>query len=375
MLNYYRLNLDITFTHDEDSYLAFALTPGVGPIKFNNLIKSFGSVTKAYTANANELLPILGPATTNEYITFRHTYHPEIIISQYAQRQITLIPRSHPQFPKLLLEIADPPICLFALHQDCKPILNDDCLYFSIVGSRKYTAYGKATTFQIASDLAIAGVTIVSGLAIGIDAFAHEATISNKGTTIAVLGCGVEVSYPPQNHALRQRIIDSGNCIISEYPPNMQPTRGSFVSRNRIISGMSRGVLIVEGSDKSGSLITATCAANQGRDVFAVPGQISAESSQAPLILLKQGAKLTTSSSDILTEYQIQKLTTKKPISYDNFNPQETQVLNCLINGSLYIDEIALTLKWTVAQVMSVLTILEIGGSVEKDQNGKYALV
>lgn len=367
--------MDINFTHDEDCYLAFALTPGIGPIKFNNLIKFFGSAKSAYRANADKLLPILGPTTTNEFINLRHSYQPEAIIKAYAQQQTSIIPRSHPQFPKLLLEITDAPICLFALQKDCKPILNDDRLYFSIVGSRKYTSYGKATTLQIASDLAIAGVTIVSGLAIGIDAFAHEATIANKGTTIAVLGCGVNVSYPPQNHYLRQKIIDSGNCIISEYPLGMQPTRGSFVSRNRIISGMSRGVLIIEGSDKSGSLITATCAANQGRDVFAVPGQITAESSQAPLILLKQGAKLTTSSADILTEYQIQKLATKKSVSYDKFNNQERQVLNCLINGALYVDELALTLNWTVAQIMSVLTILEIGGALEKDQNGRYALV
>lgn len=355
----------------EEYCLGFSLAPGIGPLKYQLLLKRFARAKEAFIASEQELGDVLGASVANQFVRFRGTFAPDTLLSDYKKNSITVISQFSPLYPRLLREISDPPICLFALHKDNHPVTNADGVHMAVVGSRQHSAYGKTTTYQITFELAEAGVTIVSGLALGIDAIAHQAALDAKGRTIAVLGCGVDIVYPPHNRGLRNQIIESGNTILSEFPPGSQPTRGSFVVRNRIISGISKGVLITEGTERSGSLITARDAANQGRDVFAIPGPITSATAQAPLILLKQGAKLVTSSSDILVEYKLQDNARHQKVEA-RLSPEQQEIYSVLSVAPQFADEIAIQLNWSIIRVMNVVSILEIEGVVSKDADGRY---
>jgi len=361
----------MNYEHQEDYALGFSLSPGIGPMKYQLLLKHFATSEKAFGASYIELSEILGPTTTAHFVRFRDAFNPDKLISQFIDNNITVISQQSPLFPKLLLQISDPPICLFALHKDNRPNTNVDTTHIAVVGSRQNSSYGKTMTYKIAYELSDAGITIVSGLALGIDAIAHQAALDAKGKTIAVLGCGVDIVYPPQNRVLRQHIINSGNTILSEFPPGSQPTKGSFVTRNRIVSGMCSGVFITEGTNKSGSLITATNAAHQGRDVFALPGPITSATAQAPLILLKQGAKLVTTSDDILTEYSISRKS-RMGSTMPAITQEQNQVYSILSTEAQFADEIAIRLNWSIIRVINVLSLLEIQGVVSKDVDGRY---
>lgn len=202
------------------------------------------------------------------------------------------------KYPNQLKNIYDPPAKLYVLGN--KSILNQR--NFAIVGSRKATQYGKKIAMQISKELAENGLNVVSGLAIGIDSYAHLGCLQVKdaGKTIAVLGSGLDVIYPKENRKLAEQIINSGGCIISEYPIGSKIEKNNFPQRNRIISGLSEGILVVEASQKSGALITAEFGAEQGKEVFAVPGDINKEQSEGCNLLIKDGANVVTSSQDII---------------------------------------------------------------------------
>lgn len=202
------------------------------------------------------------------------------------------------EYPNQLKNIYDPPTKLYVLGN--KSILNQR--NFAIVGSRKATQYGKKVAMQISKELAENGLNVVSGLAIGIDSYAHLGCLQVKGTgkTIAVLGSGLDVIYPKENRKLAEQIINSGGCIISEYPVGSKIEKNNFPQRNRIISGLSEGILVVEASQKSGALITAEFGAEQGREIFAIPGDINREQSEGCNLLIKDGANVVTSSQDII---------------------------------------------------------------------------
>lgn len=202
-------------------------------------------------------------------------------------------------YPKQLKKIYDPPESIYVLGE--KEILNQ--IGIAIVGSRNATQYGKNVASKMAKDLAEKGINIISGLAIGIDEFAHIGTLQQgNGKTIAVLGSGIDQLYPKQNIELARKIIKSGGCIISEYPIGTKPDKKNFPQRNRIISGLSQGILIVEANEKSGALITAEFGLEQGKEIFAVPGDITKNQSKGCNLLIKDGAKLVLSTQDILEE-------------------------------------------------------------------------
>ena len=275
----------------------------------------------------------------------------------------------------ILKQISDPPIVLY-LKGDSEIFTKFNDKFFAIVGSRKTTSYGQQTTLNLSQQLASAGLIITSGMAVGIDTFAHQGALDVKKPTVAVLGCGVDIIYPPQNWQLYHQIIKSGGAIISEFPPGHRVNRGLFVSRNRIISGICKGVLIVEGGDKSGALITASYAASQGRDVFAIPSPISSVSSKAPNNLIKQGAKLVTESQDILEEYKLtypnQQLST---VDFSGLSNNQQLVIKLLQSQSLSADDLSQKLNYTIDQLFSLLTELEIQKVVAKNNEGKYYLV
>jgi DNA processing protein len=275
-------------------------------------------------------------------------------------------------YSKRLSEIHDPPKNLY--YRGDIGLLDTEC--FGIVGTRKLTSYGREATEHIVQGLSGSGFTIVSGLAMGIDAVAHKSALDNNLRTIAVLGTGINDNniYPQSNFNLAMRILDNNGLIITEYPENEPGYKSNFPERNRIISGLSQGVLIIEGEEKSGSLITARQAVDQNRDVFAIPGSIFSSKSIGPNILLKKGAKLVTSAQDILEEYaHEQMIIFQKKEDISTRDPAQIKILDILdTNGNLTTDEIISKSGLEPSNTLSALSILELDGYVVKSFDGKY---
>jgi len=273
-------------------------------------------------------------------------------------------------YPKLLKKIKNPPKILY-YRGKMEP--EENC--FAVVGTRRYSYYGKQMALEIAGGLAEAGLVIVSGLAPGIDTFSHSAAVERNKRTIAVLGTGVDTEsiYPKSNLKLAERILEIGGCLVSEYPPGTPGSKITFPQRNRIISGLSFGVLVVEAKAKSGALITASWARKQQRLVFAVPGPIHSLNSKGPHILIKKGAKLTESVDDILRELNLPQKTTGVLFA-EGKNADENLILNALKEEILYIDKIIEETKMPAPRVASALAILEIEGKVRNLGGNLYAI-
>ncbi len=277
-------------------------------------------------------------------------------------------------YPKLLKEIKNPPKVLYYRGTSCtfSEKVQDKC--FAIVGTRRCSDYGKQVALEIGGDLAEAGLTIVSGLAPGIDTFCHQATIERNGRTIAVLGTGLDEKsiYPQSNLKLAEKIIETGGYLISEYPPGTRGTQFTFPQRNRIISGFSLGVLVIEAKQKSGALITANYAKKQKRLVFAVPGPIHSLNSKGPNYLIKNGAKLVENADDILKELNLP--LTIKTEGITGETSEENLILEILKEGGLDIDKIIEKTKLPAATVASTLAILEIKDKVRNLGGSIYAI-
>jgi DNA processing protein len=274
-------------------------------------------------------------------------------------------------YPKLLKEIKDAPATLYY-----KGELRHKELCFAVVGTRMPSIYGKQVALDITRDLLEADLTIVSGLAPGIDTFAHQVAVEKEKRTIAVLGTGLDEKsiYPKSNLELAKKILEKGGCLISEYPPGTRGTKFTFPRRNRIISGLSLGVLVIEAKQKSGALITADLAKKQKRKIFAVPGPIYSSNSKGPNYLIKNGAKLVESAQDILKELNINLKQSVLIQSVIGESKEETLILNSLKEGGLYIDKIIEKTKLPASQVASTLAILEIKGKVRNLGQNIYAI-
>ncbi|MCD6528182.1 DNA-processing protein DprA [bacterium] len=275
-------------------------------------------------------------------------------------------------YPKLLKEILEAPKEIYV---EGKIFPKENC--FAIVGTRKCSSYGKEIALEITGKLVKAGLTIVSGLAPGIDTFAHKTAIEYKGRTIAVLGTGLDRKsfYPKENLGLAKKIVESGGCLISEYPPGTPGSKITFPKRNRIISGLSLGVLIIEAKRKSGALITAHWAKKQGRKIFAVPGSVYSPTSKGCHYLIKKGAKLVESAEDILKELKLRNLRKLRFESKEEFNTeQERLILEVLREHSLFIDKIIEKTGLPSQKVISTLAELEIQGKVKNLGGNIYAL-
>jgi len=272
-------------------------------------------------------------------------------------------------YPKLLKEIKDPPEVLF-YRGELKP--KENC--FAVVGTRMSSPYGKQVALEIAGDLAEAGLIIVSGLAPGIDTFSHQAAVERGKRTIAVLGTGLDEKsiYPQSNLKLAEKILETGGALISEYPPGTRGTQFTFPQRNRIISGLSLGVLVVEAKQKSGALITAHYGFEQNRKVFAVPGPIHSSNSRGCHYLIKKGAKLVENANDILKELNLPELTS--PGLMRGETEEENLILGVLKEGVLDIDKIIEKTKLSAATVASTLAVLEIKGKVRNLGGNTYAI-
>jgi len=283
--------------------------------------------------------------------------------------EIRILKIGDKNYPKLLKKIKDAPEVIY-YRGELNP--SDQC--FAIVGTRRFSSYGKQVALEIAGDLAETGLTIVSGLAPGIDTFAHTAAVERRKRTIAVLGTGLDEKsiYPQSNLKLAQRILETGGCLISEYPPGTRGTQFTFPKRNRIISGLSLGILVVEAKERSGALITAEWAKKQGRKIFAIPGPIHSLNSRGCHYLIKQGAKLVENADDILKELNLPQVT--RPGLVEGENEEESLILEVLKEGPLYIDKIIEKTKLSAQKVASNLAILEIKGKVKNLGANVYAV-
>jgi DNA processing protein len=235
------------------------------------------------------------------------------------------------------------------------------------------TSYGREVTEKFAYELANFGVTIVSGLARGVDTIAHKAALSAGGRTVAVLGNGLDTTYPPENEILAREIIKKGGAVVSEYPLGYPAIPVNFANRNRIVSGLSRAVIVIEGAEKSGTLLTASHAAEQGRTVFAVPGAITSPMSAAPLFLLKNGARIATNSNDVLEELNMQVRVDREKI--ENILPtgeEEKNLLEILKNEPMHLDELVRITEYSTSEISARLTIMEMKGMVKSLGKGIY---
>lgn len=344
-------------------WVALSRVPGIGPARFRRLLDFFGDVERAWRATYADLQAAgLDHRTSLALAELRRTSDPLTMLAKIDLAGAAVLTWESETYPERLREVDDAPPVLYTLGS----IEPQDSWSVAVVGTRRATGYGRAVTAQLSAELAEAGVTVISGLARGIDTIAHQSALDAGGRTIAVLGSGVDIMYPPENRVLARRIVDEGRgAIISEYPLGTQPDAVNFPARNRIISGLSLGVLVVEAGEKSGALITVTFAADQGREVFAVPGQITSRMSDGPNALIKNGAKCVTSAADILQELDIgmvqEHVEAVRALPAD---PTERMLLNIIQNESRHIDDITSESGLPASTVSALLTMMELKGLV-----------
>jgi DNA processing protein len=349
-------------------WLALSLIPGVGSTLMRRLLDQFQTPEAVFHVPMKELLKIegLGSKVAEEIRKgpLKKVVEKELyLLREVGGRVITL---KDEEYPKRLRDIYDPPPLLYIKGE----LKKEDEFAVSVVGSRKTTPYGRWFTEKVSQELARQGVTIVSGMARGIDSLAHWGAISGGGRTIAVLGCGVDVIYPSENRNLFTKIIDHG-AILSEFPMGSPPEGGHFPRRNRIISGLSFGVVVVQASEKSGSLITAGYALEQGREVFAVPGNVGTEGSRGTHRLIKEGAKLVETSEDILEELlpqwrKAREVTPEVEIPKPDLTEEEKVLYELLDEAPLHIDMIIRESRMDPGKVSSLLLNLELKGLVSQ---------
>ncbi len=350
-------------------WIALRFTFGIGNVIYRNLITYFKSPEKIFQADPDELRKVAG--ITTKAIEAINSFRPNPEIDRELKliesNNITLITLNSPYYPENLRNIYDPPPFLYVKGA----LKKEDRDAVAIVGSRYASEYGTRATEEISRSLASRGVTIVSGMARGIDSYAHQGALSVKGRTIAVLGSGIDVVYPPENSRLYDAIASHG-AVVSEYPMGTEPHSYNFPARNRIISGLSQGVLVAEASPKSGSLITARLALDQGRDVFAIPGNVYSYKSKGTHSLLRSGAKLVESAQDILEELQFKinacpKQAEEETIAAPPRLNLEAQEIYALIqNEPVHIDELIVGSNFSISRISSILLELEMNSMVKQ---------
>ena len=351
--------------------LALHSIEGLGSVRLKMLLDYFEDPKLAWEASKKEWESLrLQRRVIEGWINVRKKLDPEDYLQRILKSGVGILTFFDPDYPALLKQIYDAPLILY--FKGNKKILNQKSI--GVVGTRQVTGYGRAVTEKLTQELVEARLVIVSGLARGVDSIAHRTVIDNGGLTVAVLGAGLNNIYPPENLRLSQEIIDKGGVVLCENPPDYLIVPGVFPSRNRIISGLSLGVLVTEAAKDSGSLITARFALEQGREVFAVPGPITSYFSAGPANLIKEGAKLVTSAEDILSELGIgaNKRVTLSASEESSFSDLEKQILKFLENEQKHIDEISKKLNKPSSEVSASLIKLEIQGIIKSLGGGVY---
>jgi DNA processing protein len=360
-------------------WLALALTPGLGPTRIKKLIEHYGTAEHVFHASLTELEATGMRAVSAQSIaTGRSLELAQQESEKAAETGAKIISLSDPEYPSRLKEIYDPPVILFV--KGCVGVLVQPGI--AMVGTRHPTPYGSGMAERLSTDLAGRGLVIISGMARGIDTASHRGAIAVKGKTVAVLGTGIDVMYPKENTRLAEQIIALGGALISEFPVGTHPAPQNFPIRNRIISGMSVGVLVVEAAEYSGTRITSRCALEQNRDVYAVPGNVTNKGSWGPNTLIKQGAKLVATWEDVWEELpaDIQAALSSmqnespQPETASLFpdevsSPHEKKILRLLkADESTHIDQLMelLEAELSSSEIFAALFELELNGKIRQ---------
>ncbi|MBF0541304.1 MAG: DNA-protecting protein DprA [Nitrospirae bacterium] len=360
--------------NDLRSLIAFNLIDDIGAQTIRKLLDHFINPSEIFKSGLSGLMEVngIGRHRAEHIVSFTQWDKVDKIIEKIYKFNMKIITYRDDTYPELLKQIHDPPVLLFIKGE----LVSSDKMAIAVVGTRGVTTYGKDVTQRLSTGLAEMGITIVSGMARGVDTIAHLSALDAGGRTIAVLGCGLDIIYPYENKGLYNRIIEQG-AVISEFLPGTPPYKHNFPARNRIVSGLSLGVLVTEAPEQSGALITAQFAVEQNREVFAVPGNIMSNKAEGNHKLIKEGAKFVSSVEDILIEIGVTvkdfvQNIPKKQINLDN---EETILCNILSSEPIHIDDIIRAAKLNSAKVSSVLLTLEIKGIVKQITGMRFYLV
>lgn len=354
--------------------LALHSIDGLGPIRLKALLDFYQDPKIAWEANSGELVKMGIPQNVVEKLKeARKKLDPGKYLDDIQKSAIKYSTIFDETYPSLLKQIYDPPILFYYKGE----ILPRDEKAIAVVGTRKITGYGKLVTEQFVTKLAGVGLTIVSGLARGVDSQAHQTALEAGGRTLAILGGGLNKIFPPENTQLAEKIADGRGAVISEFPPDHPSLSGNFPARNRIISGLSLATLVTEAAVDSGSLITARLALEQNRDVFAVPGPVTSQLSKGPADLIKEGARLVFEPEDVLEELGLERVQSAEfRVNNDmELDRDEKKLLDYLKNEGKHIDEICRNLSLPVAEVSGKLLKMEISGLVRNLGGGVYVRV
>ena len=350
-----------TIEHDLPYWIAFSRVPTVGAVRTGLLEERFGSLRGAWEASTGELgASGLTPAVVSAIEQVRRVVEPERELEQVRNANVTVLTWHDSDYPRLFRTIDDPPPILYV-----KGALEpDDEVRVTVVGTRSPTMYGREVTRQLAGDLAKSGVAVVSGLARGIDGIAHDAALKAGGRTLAIIGSGLDIVYPPEHRSLLERILDNG-AVLSEYPLGTKPQARHFPRRNRLLSGLSAATLVMEGSLKSGARLTVHYALEQNREVLCVPGSIHSPASQLTNWLIQQGAKLVMRVEDVLEEVHVGGAPRQEPLpGIAPDTEEEARLLEALTHEPQHVDELSRSTGIPITQASGTLAVMEIKGSV-----------
>lgn len=353
----------------KEYWVGFNLVKGIGAARLRLLLEAFGDAKTAWQASPSALRNAgLSSKLVETLVQVRSSVDLESVWQRLEKQGINVITWEDKHYPRRLREIDQPPPVLYVRGG----LSLEDEWAVAVVGTRRVTPYGRQITEQVATTLAHSGVTVVSGLAHGVDAIAHQAALNAGGRTVAVLGCGVDRIYPPENRHLAERILEHG-ALLSDYAPGTPPEAVNFPPRNRIISGLSMAVVVIEAGERSGALITAEFSAEQGREVFAVPGNINAPQSAGTNRLIQQGAHPLLDVRDILESLDLdlvtEQQTARKVIPADAL---EAKLLSVLSQQPMHVDEIRNQADMPIEKISAALTVMELKGLVRQVGGMQY---
>ena len=358
-------------TSETSFWLAFSHIRGIGAVRYRKLLDFFGDLSIAWQADKKELLSAgLSEKAADLVVSTRKTLSPEKLEDELERKGIKFLTWDSSSYPRYLLEIAQPPPVLYYIGD----ILPEDELAIAIVGTRNVTKYGRQITQDTAAYLAANRITVVSGLARGVDGIAHQAAIEAGGRTFAVLGSGVDVIYPPEHRKLAREIVKQG-ALISDYAPGTKPDGINFPPRNRIISGLSRGTVVIEAGERSGALITSKFAIEQNREVFAVPGSVLSQMSKGTNQLIAEGATPMTNPIIITDTLNLARTGIERKREKLDISSTEKNILRVLGDESLHIDEICARTSMTIEKLTAELTMMELKGIVQRENGMEYQRV
>ncbi len=353
-------------------WIGFNIVSGIGPARFKKLLDYFGEAGRAWQASRSELRSAgLDSRSIESLLAARQSLSLDEELARVQKQGASVVTWEDERYPPRLLHIHSAPLVLYVMGE----ILPEDEWAMAVVGTRSATRYGRQMVGELAGGLGGSGITVVSGLARGIDSLAHRAALRTGGRTIAVLGSGIDIIYPAEHRDLARKIIDKG-AVVTEYPLGTKPEAGNFPARNRIISGLSLGTLVVEAGKRSGALITADYALEQGREVFALPGSVISPKSEGTNRLIQEGAaKLVMCVEDMLEELNLTLVERHQEVRMAiPEDEKEAQILEHISAEPIHVDEIGHRTRLPISEVTGTLAMMELKGTVRQVGGMNYVL-